>query len=102
MSSPKGFGKNYFTLAAIQAYSASVTLTRSMTPVVSHHRFVPDEADRLDTITDDPLLLPDIDEPTRSRGSYYRYATLHTPRQHPLLIPLFLHVNSTLPVKDYV
>jgi hypothetical protein len=39
MRKPKGFGKNYFTLSAICAYSASSTLTSQTTAFVHSTRY---------------------------------------------------------------
>jgi len=57
MRAPKGFGKRYFTLSAIQAYSGSVTLQRSQSALVAHHRRISEECDDEALLEeDDPLL----------------------------------------------
>ncbi len=99
MSRPKGFGKNYFTLSAIQAYSAQVTLARRMTTVISHHQLFHDEEDCLEPVTDDPLLLSIVEETTPSQHSHsypsasYQTLPSHTP---------YLHVNPTPSLKEYL
>lgn len=61
MRAPKGFGKRYFTLSAIQAYSGSVTLRRCESSTRAHHRMVSEEADEETALEeDDPLLLEAI------------------------------------------
>lgn len=58
MRAPKGYGKRYFTLSAIQAFSGAVTLQRRESRTVAHHRMVSDECDETETSEeDDPLLL---------------------------------------------
>lgn len=58
MRAPKGYGKHYFTLSAIQAFSGMAMLQRSQSRTVAHHRKVSDERDETETCEeDDPLLL---------------------------------------------
>ena len=58
MRAPKGFGKRYFTLSAIQAYSGSVTLHRSESRTQAHHRSACDECDEETVLEeDDPVLI---------------------------------------------
>jgi hypothetical protein len=45
MRAPRGFGKRYFTLSAIQAYSAVTTLQRRENRTLAHHGMVSDESD---------------------------------------------------------
>ncbi|MHC3993405.1 hypothetical protein ACXWTF_01125 [Thiomicrolovo sp. ZZH C-3] len=45
MRVPRGFGKRYFTLSAIQAYSAVSTLQRHENSTLAHHGMVSDECD---------------------------------------------------------
>ncbi len=99
MSRPKGFGKNYFTLSAIQAYSAQVTLTRRMTTVLTHHQLFDNEEDCLEPIMDDPLLLLTLEETTPSQHSRsYLSASFPIPSSSTS----YLHVNPTLPLKEYL
>lgn len=55
MHAPKGFGKRYFTLSAIQAYSGGATLMRTQRSICSHHEAVLECHDReSETESDDP------------------------------------------------
>ncbi|WP_345985686.1 hypothetical protein WCX49_00825 [Sulfurimonas sp. HSL-1656] len=45
MRAPRGFGKRYFTLSAIQAYSAVTTLEHRENRTLAHHGMVSDESD---------------------------------------------------------
>ena len=51
----KGFGKNYFTLTAIQAYSSSVTLKAQVSAFSAIDRFSSKESS--DSLEDDPPTL---------------------------------------------
>ncbi len=57
MLRPKGFGKNYFTLSAIQAYSVHIIIERIATATESHHLVSTQEDDTSDLFDDDELLL---------------------------------------------
>lgn len=57
MRAPKGFGKRYFTLAAIQAHSGHAALQRSHTGLLARHRTVAEASDDEECAEeDDPLL----------------------------------------------
>jgi hypothetical protein len=57
MHAPKGFGKRYFTLSAIQAYAGSITLQRRACSTQAHHLRVSEECDEEAVIEEDELLL---------------------------------------------
>ncbi|MEJ2501411.1 MAG: TonB-dependent receptor plug domain-containing protein, partial [Campylobacterales bacterium] len=57
MHAPKGFGKRYFTLSAIQAYAGSITLQRRASSTQAHHRRVGEECDEEALTDEDELLL---------------------------------------------
>ncbi len=99
MPRPKGFGKNYFTLSAIQAYSAHVTLTRRMTTVIAYRQLFSDDEDVLESVTEDPLLPPHVDEPGCLQCSHSYRSTSHNT---PSFTSSFLHVISPLPLKEYL
>lgn len=68
MRAPKGFGKNYFSLGAILAYSSSVTLCSASTAAMAHHRSICDEEeDETANEEDDPLLVETSALPAGSR-----------------------------------
>ncbi|WP_345972811.1 hypothetical protein [Sulfurimonas diazotrophicus] len=57
MRAPKGFGKRYFTLSAIQAYSAVTTLQRRENRTLAHHGIVSDERDDEMALEDEEMAL---------------------------------------------
>jgi len=58
MRAPKGHGKRYFTLSAIQAYAGALALQRGACSARAHHRMVSDEHDDDACVEeDDPLAL---------------------------------------------
>ena len=69
MRSPKGFGKNYFTLAAIQAYSSSACVHAAATAARVHIRICAPEAEgdleSPPSECDDLLLAEQQPEPSR-------------------------------------
>jgi len=58
MRAPRGFGKRYFTLSAIQAYSAVTTLERRENRTLAHHGMVSDESDDACLEEDEAALEP--------------------------------------------
>jgi len=91
MRAPKGFGKRYFTLSAIQAYSGGVTLQRCESRLLAHHRQVSDECDdETSPEEDDPLLcettLQELPggrrRPCHCNRHFHRRACRHL-RSHP-------------------
>ena len=57
MRLPKGFGKNYFTLAAIQASVSQNSLQATSVSIKNHHLYRICESEASEAETDDPLLL---------------------------------------------
>jgi hypothetical protein len=57
MHAPKGFGKRYFTLSAIQAYAGSITLHRHASSTQAHHLRVSEECDEETGVEEEELLL---------------------------------------------
>lgn len=55
MRAPKGFGRRYFTLSAIQAYSGSIALQRCASSTTAHHRRVSDECDDAEAVEEEDL-----------------------------------------------
>ncbi len=80
MRAPKGFGKRYFTLSAVQAYSGGITLHRVESSARAHHRMVSDECDDEDGIEED-------DAPTPENVA----AALPGGRRRPCLCNLHFH-----------
>ncbi len=69
MLRPKGFGKNYFTLSAIQAYSVHITIESIATTMESRHLIFAEEDDASDLLDDDELLLLN-EATTQQSGSH--------------------------------
>jgi len=61
VKAPKGFGKNYFSLAAIQAHVSTVQLSQTSVRITSHHFDILDYSDEVQE-DDDPneLLLSTV------------------------------------------
>ena len=66
MRAPKGFGKRYFTLGAIQAYAGTLTLHRRASSLHAHHLQVSDECDGDEPVEEDDPLLTAAPEPSAS------------------------------------
>jgi len=81
MRTPKGFGKNYFTLSAIQAYSSGIRLDAIAAVARTHTRFYGTSAD--DDFEAPPeeeiaaALLTELPEPSSPRhcNCFYRRRT---------------------------
>jgi len=71
MRAPKGFGKRYFTLSAIQAYAGSITLHRTSQRTQSHHLQVSDEREEETAPEEEDLLAADA-APGTLPGGYRR------------------------------
>ncbi len=99
MSRPKGFGKNYFTLLAIQAYSTQVTLTRHVTVAMLHHQTCTEDDDIPTLVEEDPLWFLESQELESITTSY---CAPHAAATSSSVCSHSLHVNSTLPLKEYV
>ncbi|RUM61784.1 MAG: TonB-dependent receptor [Sulfurimonas sp.] len=99
MSRPKGFGKNYFTLSAIQAYSAQVTLTRRLTTVAAHHHRCADDEDIEVSVSaeDDPLLLLERDTPEHIAEDSVPHSTPSNASLYPA--PFTCQLPNILPNK---
>lgn len=68
MRAPKGFGKRYFTLGAIQAHSATLTLQRCTISTLAHHRTVSVENDEDAPPDEDDPLTPEALQPALPGG----------------------------------
>lgn len=91
MRAPKGFGKNYFTLAAIQAYSSAAALQGavSRTHAVSEQRDRESETEAEADDSPDALLCTvtqPLPHPSGSRhcNCYYKRKTRNIIKNHPL------------------
>ena len=67
---PKGFGKKYFTLAAIQAHASHVTLSRIATKIEAQHLIFSQEDDLDELLEDEELQLLESSLEVLSHGSH--------------------------------
>ncbi|MEA2110430.1 MAG: hypothetical protein U9P71_00120 [Campylobacterota bacterium] len=67
---PKGFGKKYFTLAAIQAHSVHVTISRITTKIESQHLVFSQEDERDESLEEEEFLLLESSLEQLSNGSH--------------------------------
>jgi len=72
MRAPKGFGKRYFTLGAIQAYAGTMTLRRSESSMHAHHLQVSDECDGEEAVEEEDPFLQEIQAPELSGPGHRR------------------------------
>ena len=101
MRTPRGFGRNYFSLAAIQAYSSGVRRHAVATAVQTHTRRCgpstesESEAPPEEEITD--LLLPEQPEPSSPChcNRFYRRRTRDAARRVRQRQPLFCRCRKT-------
>jgi hypothetical protein len=108
MHAPKGFGKRYFSLTAIQAYAGAVTLHRCAASTYAHHRRVSDECEEESPVEeDDPQTLETVQRVLPGGGRrrschcnrFFHRRTCTTLRDHPRAkIPLspYRYTHSTL------
>ncbi|MEA1918174.1 MAG: hypothetical protein U9N42_11690 [Campylobacterota bacterium] len=101
MYKPKGFGKNYFSLASIQAYSSLSTLRKIEVKTKSHlTQNIFEEESSLEEDPPDELLdilQPALKQKPCSCNYYYKTrCTLHI-KNHPIalnFIPIFQLYNT--------
>lgn len=107
MRTPKGFGKNYFTLTAIQAYAAAVTLHRQSVRTEAYRLQIGDESDEAVDDEDDALLLcisAPAPEGQSGRSAAHCNCRFRRIARHRLLncplanlnIPTYIHTHSAL------
>lgn len=70
MIQPKGFGKKYFTLAAIQAYSAQAALQSLTTKIESRHLIFANDDEIEENLEEDILLENSIATVTLQNASH--------------------------------
>jgi len=107
MRAPKGFGKRYFTLSAVQAYSGGAVLARAWNSTRAHHRMVSEECDEDSAAEEDDTLLLETaiaELPGGRRRACHcnhhfhrrtRRALRHHARPHTPPVP-YRHTRSTL------
>ena len=101
MRAPKGFGKNYFTLAAIQATVVQHHLSATSVRVHASHLIRADweQEESEDEELDELLSCSSFSLPTHAGhcNCYYRRITRNRIRQNPrpkLLVQTFRYANS--------
>ncbi|MCK9371895.1 MAG: hypothetical protein M0P91_01755 [Sulfuricurvum sp.] len=103
MRSPRGFGKNYFTLSAIQAYASAHRLSQNAQRIRLHRENRLQIAEEADAIDDPPpdLLTPIQPLPSQGGLCNCRFARLshlclrnHTSAKKLTVSPI--HTYSTL------
>ncbi len=92
---PKGFGKKYFTLAAIQATTAHVTIAGITTKIESQHLSFSQEDDLDELLEDEELQLL---ESTCEALSYGSHLLNTTQTLNPSSSPPLIIFNSNLHV----
>lgn len=103
MRAPKGFGKNYFSLSAIQAYSSHVQLGQCEARVQAYTMKLSDEFDSEEEEDDSDLLLcpSPLNLPAHAGhcNCYFHRITRNRIRQNPrpkLFLDPYFRTNSAI------